>query len=249
MLLIKLINQYSTVILISKNFEQFEKLSHSFILLRSLLENLTDYSNLSSESFDLLNNLIKILIDNNIIDTFMSYSQDITIIFEIVQLLANKLQVIMKTVEDEKWDFYFKIIEFCFRIMIFENEGIQKMFTSLSIKLFKTPPIPLVKFRELSLLLNQFLISFNSLKIKYDLYWIHIFDLFDGLFRNNENLYSSSNDFDLVFSSMKKYLICFVDYNKKAKRYYENDYKLQIDRIYLYLTEKGNSLIKFSKIF
>lgn len=201
---------------------------------------MTDYSYLSSESYDYLSSLFKIMIDNNIVDIFMSYSQDITLIVDIVRSLGIKVQAILKAVEDEKWDFYFKIIEFCFTFMLYENEGVQKVWTALLLQLVKAPAIPLVKFKELDLLLSQFLNGFNTARTKFDVYWIKVFELFDGLFRNNENLYSSANDFDLLFTSMKKYLISFVDYNKKAKRFTEIDYKQPIEGIYVYLTEKSN---------
>ncbi len=210
---------------------------------------MTDFSFLSSESYDLLNTLFKVFTENNIIDSFISYSNDVSPVVDIVEYLGIKLQGVLKPIEDEKWDFYFKQVEFCFKYMLYENEVVQRLFTNILLKLLRAPAVPLVKFKELGTLLSVFLNGFNNLRIKFDVFWINIFDLFNNLFQNNELLYSSVNDFDMIFSAMKKYLISFVDFNKKAKKYQEAEYKQQIETIYAFLNEKSINIINSAKSF
>ena len=62
-------------------------------------------------------------------------------------------------------------------------------------------------------------------------------------------MYSSVNDFDTIFTVMKRYLISFVDFNKKVKKYQETDYKQQIETIYAFLNEKSINLIILAKTF
>ncbi len=166
---------------------------------------------------------------------------------DLVRLIQYKMDNVMPKIDDDKWDLFIHLLQFNLKSILIENHEIQIRFAENLVLMFRGKSVPLVKFKEINHFLNLFYTPFISMKIKYDGYWKDIFKLFNTIIINNEELFNSQNEIEsLWLLFVKKFLISFVDYNKRMPGSYE-ECKGDIVQIFANVVMKGK--LKYIDIY
>jgi len=219
----------------------FKKIFNLANFFKNLLENFDDFNILSIDSTNILICYLKTFQDNNFVEIF-TINKELSTITHIVNKLIIGLDNSLPKNDDEKWNLYVKLFEFCLKSMLYENFDSQKLFIGLLESMINIKSIPMVRYKEINNLINKFSSIFVSIKQKYKGYWVDMFKILDMLIKNNEKILDSPDDMELIIwhTFIKKLLMSFVDFNKTAKMYTDLEYKPIIQDIFKMINEKGN---------
>jgi hypothetical protein len=244
-LVMKLIDSHSKTLTSVRNNSNLQKINSCIIYLKHLLDNLEDFSQLSLDSLSAIHRVIKVLFDYNLVELFLNNLNDINTLYLIVSSIVTKMLNCLPKTNDQKWELFIYIAEYCMKISLNENTEIQKKYINIASNMFKSAILPILKFKDVYSILSAFYNPFLALKNKYDLFWIDVFIIFDGVFRNNEDLYTSPQDIEMLWNLfVKKYLISFVDFNKKAVvKLQDETYKPILIDIFMNVTQRGKYVL------
>jgi hypothetical protein len=215
-LVMKLIDSHSKTLTSHKSNSNVQKINSCIVYLAHLLDNLEDFSQLSLEALGAIHKVIKVLSDYNMVQVFLTSLSDIITLYDIVNSIVTKMLNCLPKTNDQKWELFIYIAEYCMKISLSDNQDIQKRYIDIVCNMFRSTVLPSLKFKDVNVILGSFYSPFLNLKNKYDTFWINVFKIFDSIFRNNEDLYQT--DIEPIWNLfVKKYLISFVDSNKKMK--------------------------------
>jgi hypothetical protein len=244
----KIIEFASQQIVSTKNNFYLNRMKQAINWFCNLLRLIPDMTTISSDSFIYIHKNIFYLYDNNFIQVFNNYLNDSETIFNLVKSLIEKLVISLPKTDDEKWELYYFILQFCFNSILIENEGLQRKYMSLCLEMFEVCSLPLYKYKELTTLLTVFYNRFSLLKAKYEEFWPDIFKLFFLIFTNNNDLYTSTSEIETLWTLfIKKFIISFVDYKKKNPKLPETLYKPHLVNIFAHTIMKGKYFLICSK--
>jgi len=253
--LIYKISEYfsSQIISVGSNPYLIGKLNSSLIFFKNLIDCVTDITLLSSDSLNWIYKVIRIFYDTNLLQNFLNFysansgnhtnvSNQNThkIISEIINSLVKKLVHTLPKTNEEKWDLFIFIFQFCLKSSLIEIEDIQKSFIETLIFMLENTKFPLLRFKEINQSLVSFYSGFINLRVKYDNFWADIFKLFYLIFSNNEDLFILNNEIECLCNLfLKKFLISFVDYNKKLNKSSENVTTPEMAKIFEFTINKS----------
>lgn len=247
----RIVEHYSQQIVRNKNNYALQKLYNSTFFLKDLILCIKDISILSTESLNSIYKILRCFYDNNFLSVFSECLSSSEVIYEITKIILDKLMNCLPKSDDEKWELFMFLLDFSLKSSVIENEELQHKFIEILILMFTSSKVPLLKFKEIGLLMNNYYNSFANLKSKYSNYWVDIFKLFYAILSNNEELLNSQNDIDTLWNLfIRKFLISFVDYNKKTNKPDEHLYKVELNKIFAYVINHGKRyLLKFLLLY
>ena len=180
----------------------------------NILKSIKDINSIKIESIQIIKDIIKLMFDLQITEVLLNNNFGNNQIFIFIKLLADKIMIVLSEIDDENWDLYIYLSQFCLKISLVENEEIQKKFFNCLFYLFEKKKIPLVRYTQINELILNWYPAFMSLKKKYDKFFEDIFQFFFILF-SNEDLKTNQKEIEKLWNSFcRKYLISFVDTNK-----------------------------------
>ena len=238
-LIYKLLFQLKDTIKIdgSISLSRFMKTLEYFL---NILNTIKDINSIKYESLQIIKNIIKIMFDLQITGVLLNNNFDYNQIINFIKLLADKIMIVLSDVDDEKWDLYIYLGQFCLKISLVENEEIQNKFFNCLFYLFEKIKIPLVRYSQINELIINWHPAFMLLQKKYDKFYEDIFKFFYILFINNEDLKTNQNELEKLWNTFcKKYLISYVD--TKQNKNENNDCLLIIKKNY----DTVNEMVKF----
>jgi hypothetical protein len=240
-LVMKLIDCHSKTLTNYKNSANVQKINSCIIYLKNLLDNLEDFSQLSLDSLTAIHRVIKVLYEYNMVEIFQNNLKDTSLLHDIVTSIVNKMMNCLPKTNDQKWELFIFTAEYCIKTALSDNQEIQKKFMNITLDMFKTSIVPHLKYKDIFTILSGFYSQFIGLKNKYEEFWIDVFRLFAYIFGNNEELYNSPSDMELLWNLfVKKYLISFVDLTKKGSiKLSENIYKPVLVDLFNNVKQRG----------
>ncbi len=187
----------------------------------NILNTIKDINSIKSESLQIIINIIKIMFELQITEILFINNFNTNQILIFIQLLADKIKIVLPEIDDEKWDLYIYLGHFCLKISLVENEEIQNKFFNCLFYLYEKTKIPIERYSQINELIINWHPAFMLLKNKYDKFYEDIFKFFYILFTNNEDLKINHKEIEKLWNTfVRKYLISYVDTNKNKK---END--------------------------
>lgn len=209
------------------------KFIKSIEFLTNLIQAIKDITVLQQEGLDYIYKIIEILYELHIIQLLTSNNFSFTQILTFVQVLTVKSCNVMPQMNDDKWNLYIYLAQFCFKCALVENENSQIKFSENLIVLFERPKIPLVRYGQIINILVNWHQPFVNIKKKYENYWDDVFKIFYLLFINNEDVANSSTEMENLWNLyLKKYLISYVDVMKKENKKINESAHEDIKKIY-----------------
>ena len=218
---------------------------------------------LTSDCISRISNILKLLYDNNITKIFFELNQKVDNISDLITTLTkicaegidstsnilqkeksnNKLNESELNSLKEKNELFNSIfiflMQFCLKSSLIEDEIIQKKFFS-KISFFVEKPIPQSQIPKLINLLQDWHQYFAQLKIKYDIVWKDVVNMFYCLFMNNPSIQNNSTDIEKLWTLLiKKYMISFNEENKlNANSYSGKKEEIEIVKKIYIMVEK-----------
>ena len=187
----------------------------------NILNTIKDINSVKTESIQIIINIIKIMFELQITEILLINNFKTNQILIFIQLLADKIKLVLPEINDEKWDLYIYLGQFCLKISLVENEEIQNKFFNCLFYLYENIKIPIERYSQINELIINWHPAFMLLKNKYDKFYEDIFKFFYLLFTNNEDLKLNYKEIEKLWNTFcRKYLISYVDTNKNKK---END--------------------------
>jgi hypothetical protein len=187
----------------------------------NILNTIKDINSIKSESLQIIINIIKIMFELQITEILFINNFNTNQILIFIQLLADKIKLVLPEIDNEKWDLYIYLGQFCLKISLVENEEIQNKFFNCLFYLYEKIKIPIERYSQINELIINWHPAFMLLKKKYDKFYEDIFKLFYILFTNNKDLKTNHKEIEKLWSTFcRKYLISYVDTNKNKN---END--------------------------
>ncbi len=236
-LCLKLFNDLITALLNNSNNENtikmLNKINKFLEIFINILLSLKFFENISNDCLNNLTKIIENLYDNEISKKMAQNHIKIDNIVNMINTLQFKLIPTLPEVSEEKWDLYLYLIQFTFKCSLIENEETQKSFIILIPTLFKEPKIPLVRFKQIIEILNNWYQPFCYIKNKYDKYWYTVFEIIYMILINNPEIKNTKKEIeDLWNLFIKKYLVSYVDEHKKKKENENEEVTKIIKKIY-----------------
>jgi hypothetical protein len=209
-------------VVLFKNYKSqvyLQKIIQTLGFLKGLFSIVDDFGPISGESIMCIGRIFKTFYENNILTAVLDQSQ----FSEIVSIVIEKLTKCLPKINDDKWELFVFMLEFLLKCVLIENETIQIQYVEKLHKLIESSVIPIFRFKDIYNQLSSFYNSFLNLKLKHENLWIKVFIIFKILLSNNEELYNSTNDIEILWSLfIKKYLISYVDHMKRMNKKDEN---------------------------
>lgn len=247
-LIYQLLEFYSEQYILSNKSPIFnEKLNNSLNFLKNLLLSKNDFDKITNESLLSISKVINLFAKYNLIINFET--QNNKIITELLNLIVDLLIPSLPKTDDEKWNLFSDILNFCFFVIkhpLIESNSIKISMFFIINAMFQKPLIPLVKYKDITNILFSFFNGFILLKTKPEEYWTEIFRALYFVLSNNEDLFNSNEQIEPLWNLfIKKYLTAFVDYAKTHK-FVQFDYKLVLTDIFTFSINKSKvELINF----
>jgi hypothetical protein len=189
--------------------------------LSNILNTIKDINSIKNESLQIIINIIKIMFELQITEILFNNNFNTNQILIFIQLLADKIKLVLPEIDNEKWDLYIYLGQFCLKMSLVENEEIQNKFFNCLFYLYEKIKIPIERYSQINELIINWHPAFMLLKNKYDKFYEDIFKFFYLLFTNNEDLKLNYKEIEKLWNTFcRKYLISYVDTNKNKK---END--------------------------
>lgn len=182
---------------------------HSIILfLSKLIQMVPSINYFSSESINLFINILKILKDKKVIDK--------QYLITLIKSMVIKVQTSEINLIDVKWDLFIQLFNFILGAVMNDNTKVQTDYLFLLNELMNEVKIPMLKFKEITNILNIFYNNAINLKKKADYFWEGVFLLFYNIIKSNQELTNSENDMDSLWNLfIRKYFISFVDFKRQ----------------------------------
>lgn len=238
--------------LFSKILNDMTKLSmentapiHIFIncigFLINIIQNIKDLNNLLPDSLDYLIKIIKDLNEVNIVLLLTNNCLRCQQISTLVSYIYEKLKGSLSDVNEDKWELLIMLIHFCFKCTLVENKEIQKEFLNILKLIFEEKIIIFVRYKQLIDILNKFYNGFSCISLKCDSFWDDILYIFFLIITKNDQISTSEKEIELLWCLFsKKYLISFVDENKKSNKAIKKCTLENITKIYKFI----NGIVK-----
>ena len=218
---------------------------------------------LTSDCISRISNILKLLYDNNITKIFFELNQKVDNISDLISTLTkiceegidNTSNTLQKEKSNNKLNeselnslkeknelfnsIFIFLMQFCLKSSLIEDEIIQKKFFS-KISFFVEKPIPQSQIPKLINLLQDWHQYFAQLKIKYDIVWKDVVNMFYCLFMNNPSIQNNSTDIEKLWTLLiKKYMISFNEENKlNANSYSGKKEEIEIVKKIYIMVEK-----------
>ena len=209
--------------------------------LTNVLSSIKDISIVQQEGQDYIYKIISILYDLQIVQLLTMINFSFNQILTFVQTLTGKMCNVMPAMNDDKWNLYLYVAQFCFKCALTENENAQIKFTENIIVMLEKAKIPLVRYNQIITILTNWHQPFLNLQIKYENFWEDVFTIFYLLFINNEEITNSICEMENLWNLfVRKYLISYVDDVKKNNKTISKGASDEIKKIY----DHVNNIVK-----
>jgi hypothetical protein len=181
-----------------------EKNQNIITYLSNLIQAVPSINYFSSDSINTFVKILKTLKEKNIVDK--------PYLINLIKAIVNKIHNSEISLIDVKWDLFIQLFNFILGEVLNDNTKIQTDYLIILNELMKDVKIPLLKFKEITNIVNVFYNTSIYLKQKSEYYWEGIFLLFLNIIKSNDDLLSSDNDMENLWNIfIRKYIISYVD--------------------------------------